>query len=165
MRFMSTDAPQDPLHFYLDKSNRPAWKAIGALSDAARTQALDSGLDSQLVELVMLRVSQINGCSYCLDVHTKRAAAAGLSDQRRGLVYAWRDAAVYSEKEKAALALAETVTLLPGPEDRDACQVVSHGALSDEQYSAVQWLAITINTTNRISIMSHHPVRREKDRS
>ena len=95
----------------------------------------------------------------------KRAAAAGLSDQRRGLVSAWRDAAVYSEKEKAALALAETVTLLPGPEDRDACQVVSHGALSDEQYSAVQWLAITINTTNRISIMSHHPVRREKDRS
>ncbi|CAL8900236.1 Carboxymuconolactone decarboxylase family protein [Kocuria varians] len=165
MRGMSTDTPQDPLHFYLDKSNPAAWKAIGALSNAAKEQAQQAGLDPQLVELVMLRVSQINGCSYCLDVHTKRAVKAGVSDQRRGLLPTWEDAAVYSEQEKAALALAETVTRLPGPEDRDACQVVSHGALTDEQYSAVQWLAITINTTNRISIMSHHPVRREKDRS
>lgn len=157
---MSENATQDALQFYLDKSNPEAWKAIGALSKAVREQAQASGLDNQLIELVMLRASQINQCTYCLDVHTKKAIAAGVSDQRRGLLSAWQDAEeVYTEIEQAALALTETVTGLPSREDRDACQVVSKAVLTDEQYSAIQWLAITINTTNRISIMSHHPVR------
>ncbi|QCU78800.1 carboxymuconolactone decarboxylase family protein [Citricoccus sp. SGAir0253] len=151
---------QDPLSFYLDKSGPAAWKAVGGLSTAAKEAARAAGLDDQLVELVNLRVSQINGCAYCLHVHTRRAIEVGLDDQRRGLVAAWEDADVYSEQEKAALALAEVVTTLPGTEDRDATQMLSHAVLTDEQYSAVQWLAITMNVTNRISILSHHPVRR-----
>jgi AhpD family alkylhydroperoxidase len=151
---------QDPLAFYLDKSDKASWKAVGALSLAAKNAAHAAGLDDQLVELVSLRVSQINGCAYCLHVHTRKAIEAGLDDQRRGLVAAWRDADIYTDQEKAALDLAEMVTTLPGMEDRDATQLLSHSYLTDEQYSAVQWLAITMNVTNRISILSHHPVRR-----
>lgn len=151
---------QDPLAFYLDKSDPGSWKAVGALSLAATAGAVAAGLDHQLIELVNLRVSQINGCAYCLHVHTRKAIEAGLDDQRRGLVAAWQDAAIYTDQEKAALALAEMITTLPNAEDRDATQLLSHGVLTDEQYSAVHWLAMTMNLTNRISILSHHPVRR-----
>lgn len=153
----------DPLAFYLDKSDPDAWKAIGALSTAVKKSAEAAGLSTELVELVNLRVSQINGCTFCLDLHTRRAVKAGVTTQRLGLLAAWRDAeAIYSETERAALDLAEAVTTLPRDEDRQTSQVLAHGVLTDEQYSAVQWIAITMNATNRISIMSHHPVRPRK---
>lgn len=151
---------KDPLAFYLDKSDPASWKAVGSLSLAAQEAARAAGLDDQLVELVNLRISQVNGCAYCLHVHTRKAIEAGLDDQRRGLVAAWRDADIYTDQERAALDLAEAVTTLPDLEDRDATQMLSYTYLTDEQYSAVQWLAITMNVTNRISILSHHPVRR-----
>lgn len=84
---------------------------------------------------------------------------AGVSPQRLGLLPAWQDAGVYTEQEKAALRLAEAVTTLPDAEDRDFAQMISHGQLTDEQFAAVHWLAIVMNVTNRVSIMSHHPVR------
>ncbi|MGM7669605.1 carboxymuconolactone decarboxylase family protein [Microbacterium sp. A93] len=152
---------QGPLNFFLDKSDPAAWKAVGGLSVAAKNAAAAAGLDDQLVELVNLRISQLNGCAYCLEVHTVKGIDAGLDAQRLGLLAAWREAeALYSETERATLDLAETVTLLPGQEDQHVSQLMSHHVLSDEQYSAVQWLAITMNVTNRISILSHHPVRR-----
>lgn len=156
---MTTEPRQDPLAFYLDKSDPASWKAVGGLSAAAMTAAQDAGLDDQLVELVNLRVSQLNGCAYCLDVHTRRATAAGLEAQRLGLLAAWEDADVYTARERAALRLAETVTRLPDGEDRDAAMLLTHADLTDAQFSAVQWLAITMNVTNRISVLSHHPVR------
>ena len=152
---------QDPLSFYLDKSDPAAWKAVGRLSVAAEDAAVKAGLDTQLVELVNLRISQINGCAYCLEVHTRKALDAGLDAQRLGVLAAWREAeALYSETERAALDLAETVTVLPGQADQHVSQLMSHHVLTEAQYSAVQWLAITMNVTNRISILSHHPVRR-----
>ncbi|XNS28082.1 carboxymuconolactone decarboxylase family protein [Citricoccus nitrophenolicus] len=152
---------KDPLSFYLDKSDPAAWKAVGGLAAAAKNAAAAAGLDDQLVELVNLRISQINGCAYCLEVHTVKGIDAGLDAQRLGLLAAWREAQdLYSETERAALDLAETVTELPGQEDQHVSQLMSHHVLTDEQYSAVQWLAITMNVTNRISILSHHPVKR-----
>lgn len=118
----------DPLSFYLDKSDPAAWKAVGGLSLAATKAAETAGLDARLVELVNLRVSQINGCAYCLHVHTRKAVEAGLTE-------------------------------LPELEDLQVAQLSSFAVLTPEQYSAVQWLAITMNVTNRISILSHHPVR------
>ncbi len=157
---------QDPLSFYLDKSDPAAWKAVGRLSVAAEDAAVKAGLDTQLVELVNLRISQINGCAYCLEVHTRKALDAGLDSQRLGVLAAWRDAeALYSETERAALDLAETVTTLPDQEDQQVSQMMSHHVLTDAQYSAVQWLAITMNVTNRVSILSHHPVRRRAPKS
>lgn len=134
---------------------------MGGLAAAAKNAAAAAGLDDQLVELVNLRTSQINGCAYCLEVHTVKGIDAGLDAQRLGLLAAWREAQdLYSETERAALDLAETVTELPGQEDQHVSQLMSHHVLTDEQYSAVQWLAITMNVTNRISILSHHPVKR-----
>lgn len=159
MTTKKTSEVHDPLAFYLDKSDQGSWKAVGGLALAAGRHARDSGLDEQLIELINLRVSQINGCTYCLDVHTRKAVAAGLSDQRRGLVSAWREADIYTVQEKAALELAEAVTELPDQDDMHAIQLMSFGELTPEQYSAVQWLAIVMNATNRISILSHHPVR------
>lgn len=69
----------------------------------------------------------------------------------------WEESSEYSLTEKAALFLAETVTKLPCPEDRDFARTYARGVLTDEQYSAVQWLAISMNAANRISIMSQHP--------
>ncbi|ORC16033.1 carboxymuconolactone decarboxylase [Rothia nasimurium] len=143
--------------FYLDKSDPAAWAAFGALSKQAGDSARTAGLDDQLIELVCLRVSQINGCAYCLKLHTRRAIKAGVSDARRALVSAWEESSEYSLTEKAALFLAETVTQLPCAEDRSFAQTYARGVLTDDQYSAVQWLAITMNAANRISIMSQHP--------
>src|SRR5512138_1990168 len=70
------------------------------------------GLEASLIELVKLRASQINGCAYCIDMHTKDARAAGESEQRLYLLSAWREAPFYSERERAALEWTEAVTLL-----------------------------------------------------
>jgi AhpD family alkylhydroperoxidase len=70
------------------------------------------GLERPLLELVRLRASQINGCAYCLDMHTKIARALGETEQRLYLVSAWRESPLYSERERAALEWAETVTLV-----------------------------------------------------
>ncbi|GAA3799251.1 carboxymuconolactone decarboxylase family protein [Micrococcus endophyticus] len=155
---------KDPLAFYLDKAVPDAWKAVGGLASAVRTAAEEAGLDRQLVELVNLRVSQINGCGFCLDLHAREGAKAGLSAQRMALLPAWREAeAVYSEQERAALDLAEAVTELPEQEQLHYVQASTAAALTDAQYAAVQWAAMAMNLTNRISILSHHPVRRRED--
>src|SRR5690554_838094 len=72
----------------------------------------ESGLDRKIFELVKMRASQINGCAYCLDMHSKDARAEGETEQRLYLLNAWREAPFYSEKERAALAWTETLTLI-----------------------------------------------------
>src|SRR4029453_10667551 len=71
-----------------------------------------SGLDPKLIDLINFRVSQINGCAYCLDMHSKDLRAAGETEQRLYVLVAWREAPLYSERERAALAWAEAMTLL-----------------------------------------------------
>ena len=153
-------AEHDPLQFYLDKSNPEAWKAVGQLSKVVGDDARAAGLSEELIELVNLRVSQLNGCAFCLDLHTRYAVKAGVSDQRRGTLSAWWEAEqLYTAQERAALLLAEKVTTIEDIESVQAAQLISSGDLTQEQYAAVQWLAMTMNLTNRISILSHHPVR------
>ncbi|MGH2718457.1 MAG: carboxymuconolactone decarboxylase family protein, partial [Actinomycetota bacterium] len=86
-----------------------AIRAMGELEKAVYT----SSLEAELLELVKIRASQINGCGYCLDMHTKDAAAMGVADQRLHLVAVWAEAPVYSARERAALAWCEALTLLP----------------------------------------------------
>jgi len=94
------------------------------LGQEVRKRAL---LDPKLVELVLMRCSQINGCAFCLDMHSKDARAAGETEQRLYLLPAWRETELYSESEQAALALAEELTELP-----------SHESVSDELYQRVR---------------------------
>lgn len=143
---------------YLDKSVPEAYAALAASAKAVTEAARAAGLDKRLVELVNVRVSQINGCAFCLDLHHRRAVAAGEEPQRLAVLSAWRDTSLYDERERAALALAESVTTLPPHAERCKVEREARKVLGDEAYGVVAWVAVTINAFNRISITSHHPV-------
>ncbi|SEE23264.1 alkylhydroperoxidase AhpD family core domain-containing protein [Streptomyces sp. 2231.1] len=146
---------------YIDKQSPKAYHALVQTSEAVRTTAAEAGLDRALVELVNLRVSQINGCAYCLHVHTRAALRAGETPQRLGVLAAWRDTEVFTPAERAALALAEATTAAADATAQDAAYAAARDVLTDDQTAAVIWVAVTINAFNRVSIMSRHPVRPE----
>ncbi|MGW0998834.1 carboxymuconolactone decarboxylase family protein [Streptomyces sp. NPDC002520] len=144
---------------FIDKQSPAAYQALVQTSEAVRTVTTEAGLDRRLVELVNLRVSQINGCAYCLHVHTRAAVRAGETTQRLGVLAAWRDTEVFTPDERAALALAEATTNPADAALQETAYDTAAEVLTDDQISAVIWVAITINAFNRISIMSKHPVR------
>lgn len=149
----------DGRRIYLDKQSPAAYQALVRAADAARATAAEAGLDRVLVELVNLRVSQINGCAYCLDVHTKAALRAGETTRRLGVLPAWRETELFTPRERAALALAEATTHPADGLAQDRAYATARAALTDDEISAVIWVAITINSFNRVSILSRHPVR------
>ncbi|MFE4542747.1 carboxymuconolactone decarboxylase family protein [Arthrobacter sp. NPDC056727] len=148
-------------HIFLDKHHPAAWRALNGLGLKAKEAMLEAGLDSKLIELLNVRISQINGCAYCLDMHVADAVKGGESTQRLAVLPAWRDTEVFEDHERAALALAESVTVLPDARTRDLEEAYARKHLSDAQCSAVSWLAIAMNAFNRVSITSQHPVRPE----
>ncbi|GAA2313650.1 carboxymuconolactone decarboxylase family protein [Streptomyces kunmingensis] len=144
---------------YIDKQSPKAYHALVQTSEAVRATAADAGLDRQLVELVNLRVSQINKCAFCLDVHTRAALRAGESTQRLDTLAAWRDTELFTERERAALALAEATTVPADDAAQESAYAAARRVLGDDEISAVIWVALTINAFNRVSILSKHPVR------
>ena len=116
-----------------------------------------SPLPKPTQELVSLRASQINGCGWCADMHTKEAAAAGETAVRLHLVATWREATVFTEAEQAALALAEEGTRLadacPGVSDETWAQVRKH--YDDDQIAALVALVALINAANRLAVIVH----------
>ena len=147
---------------FIDKQSPKAYHALVQTSEAVRTTAAEAGLDRTLVELVNLRVSQINGCAYCLHVHTRAALRAGDTPDRLGVLAAWRDTELFTPAERAALALAEATTAAADAAAQDAAYAAAQDVLTDDQIAAVIWVAVTINAFNRVSIMSRHPVRPER---
>ena len=125
-----------------------AYKAMQGIEAYVR----GSGLEHSLLELVKTRVSQINGCAHCLDMHTKEARAAGETEQRLHLLPAWREAPFYSDRERAALAWAEAVTQIStnGVPDELYAEVRHH---FDEKALVDLTLAIVgINGWNRLAV-------------
>ena len=108
-------------------------------------------------ELVSLRASQINGCGWCVDMHTKEALAAGETAVRLNLVAAWRESTVFTEAEQAALALAEEGSRLAdahhGVSDETWAQVRKH--YDDDQTAALVCLVALINAANRLAVILH----------
>ncbi|WP_327179634.1 carboxymuconolactone decarboxylase family protein [Streptomyces sp. NBC_01335] len=154
-----TEAARGERRIYIDKQSPKPYHALVATSDAVRTAAEEAGLSRTLVELVNLRVSQINGCAFCLDVHTRAALRAGDTSRRLGVLAAWRDTEVFTAQERAALALAEATTNPADAALQEASYALARETLSDDEIAAVIWVAVTINAFNRVSIMSKHPVR------
>ncbi|MCX4852645.1 carboxymuconolactone decarboxylase family protein [Streptomyces canus] len=118
----------------------------------------DSGLPMTTQELVKIRSSQINGCGFCLDMHTKEAAAAGETAQRLHMVAAWREAKVFTEAERAALELAEQGTRLAdgtGVSDEVWENAAKH--YDEEQLLALVSLIAVINAFNRLNVMTQQP--------
>ena len=116
-----------------------------------------SSLPRSTQELVSMRASQINGCGWCLDYHTKEAAAAGESVLRLNLVAGWRESTVFTEAEQAALALAEEGSRLAdayqGASDETWDQVRKH--YDDDQVAALVCLVAMINAANRLAVIVH----------
>ncbi|MDX3727301.1 carboxymuconolactone decarboxylase family protein [Streptomyces caniscabiei] len=147
-----------PRRIFVDKQSPQAYRAMVKAAEAVSATATEAGLDRATVELINLRVSQLNGCAYCLDLHTRRALRAGESAQRLGVLPAWRETALFTPEERAALALAEATTDPTASAAQDAAHEAARRVLTEDQISAVIWVAITIGAFNRVSIMSGHPV-------
>jgi AhpD family alkylhydroperoxidase len=110
-----------------------------------------SGLELGLLELVKTRVSQINGCAFCLDMHTKDARANGETEQRLYLLGAWREAPFYTDRERAALAWAEALTLIGhGVPDSVYSEVSQH--FTEKELVDLTWAVVAINGWNRMAI-------------
>lgn len=141
---------------YLDRQDPTIYKAMRAWSDDIARVQKEIGVDPRLCELVNIRVSQINGCHFCLDTHTRRARAAGEEDRRLAVLGAWRETDLFSEQERAALDFAEAVTELPPYEERVQREYAARAVLGDEVFALVSWLAIAMASFNRLSITSRH---------
>lgn len=128
-------------------------KALGGLS----VYLAKSSLEPQLINLIDFRVSQINGCAYCLDMHSKDLRAAGETEQRLYTIAAWREAPFYSERERAALAWAEAVTRLKDGNVPDEVYEEARGQFSEEELIDLTVAVTTINTYNRINIAFRTP--------
>jgi AhpD family alkylhydroperoxidase len=122
------------------------FKAVLALDTAAR-----EGLDAVLLELVQIRASQINHCAYCIDYHTSDARKAGETEERIYQLSAWEESSLYTEKERAALALTEAVTLLPqGVSDEVYSEAAKH--FDDKELAQLIALIFTVNAWNRMNV-------------
>jgi AhpD family alkylhydroperoxidase len=124
-----------------------AYKAMMAMEKYIATTALKPIHK----ELIRIRASQINGCSYCLDMHTKDARGIGETEQRIYLVQNWRETSLFTEEEQAILALTEEITLIHRHVSEATYQKAA-ALLSEEYLAQVMMLAITINMWNRIGI-------------
>jgi AhpD family alkylhydroperoxidase len=138
--------------------NTVAMKYVKRINSAAR-EITESNLPAATQELVRLRASQINGCGYCTDMHTKDAAHAGESQIRLNLVAAWREATVFTEAERAALELAEQGTRIAdgagGVTDEAWANAARH--YDEDQLGALVSLIADINTWNRLNVITRQP--------
>jgi AhpD family alkylhydroperoxidase len=119
------------------------------------------GLEPALIELVKIRASQINGCAFCLHMHTRDARARGENEERIYLLDAWRESPLFTARERAALAWTEAVTLVSQTHVPDAVYEQARAEFSEEDLVRLTLLVTTINAWNRfaISFRSIHPVK------
>lgn len=132
-------------------------KAMMALEAAIQK----SGLEKSLIHLVKLRASQINGCAYCVDMHSAEARADGESEQRLYLLNVWHESPLYSDRERAALALTEAATLISETHVPDEAYETARAKFSEDEIVKLVLLIGTINAWNRIAISLRyvHPVK------
>jgi AhpD family alkylhydroperoxidase len=110
------------------------------------------GLDHSLLELVKLRASQINGCAHCIDMHTKELRADGESEQKLYLLNAWRESPLYTDRERAALAWTEAVTLLATSQVPDDVYEQARENFSEEELVNLTYALVAINGANRLNV-------------
>ncbi|MEY8759740.1 carboxymuconolactone decarboxylase family protein [Chryseobacterium tongliaoense] len=126
-------------------------KAVNALHTMGH-HVEHSSIDNSFLELLYFRVSQINGCAFCLDMHSKQLRSKGETEQRIYLVSAWRECTFYSEREKAGLLWAETLTALNGKEVSDEIYSEVSQYFSETEMVDLTMAVIAINSYNRVNI-------------
>ena len=130
------------------KVNPGAYRAMFGLEKYVR----ESGLELSLLDLVKVRASQINGCAYCLDMHWKDARARGESEQRLYSLDAWRETSYYTERERAALAWTEAVTLVAATHVPDELYEQVRQHFREEELVSLTLAVVAINGWNRLAI-------------
>ncbi|MFG6445124.1 carboxymuconolactone decarboxylase family protein [Microbacterium sp. P07] len=143
---------------HLSRSAPDAYRALETFSKTVGALAADSGIEPRLKELVQLHASQLNGCAFCVRIHVDRAVAAGLSADEIAQIAVWRESGVFSDRERAALELAEAFTFIS--EDGVPDEVYDHvgGILSEAEYVGLSWILVAINAFNRVAIAGRYPV-------
>ena len=148
----TTQTHQIPVRLDFDAQAKRFSAALAHLDNAA-TKELDAvGFDPKLRELVRVRASQLNGCAYCIDMHTKDARAAGESEQRLYALPAWRETPFFDRRERAALAFTETVTLLAQAHVPQEAYDEVAAELSPDEVAALLSLIVVINAWNAVGV-------------
>ncbi|PLQ01767.1 carboxymuconolactone decarboxylase family protein [Cupriavidus pauculus] len=129
------------------------YASLGGVSKAVTA----SGMDKALTELVKLRVSQINGCAFCLQFHLNIARKLDIDPRKFDLLAGWRDAGIYAEREMAALGWAEALTQLTDPPARDAALARAQATFDDKELVFLAATIASINAWNRIAVGLHFP--------
>lgn len=129
------------------------YAGLRTLSEAVR----GSGLEHSLLELVKMRASQVNGCAFCMDMHTKDARKAGETEQRIYGLTAWRETPFYTDRERAALALTEAVTLVAGGVPQSVLDEAAE-QFTPEEMGKLVFAIVEINSWNRLAITTGSPV-------
>jgi AhpD family alkylhydroperoxidase len=150
---MTTQTVEVRLEF---DAHAPGFSRAMSHLDQAATKELDKvDFDVRLRELVRIRASQLNGCAYCIDMHTKDARAAGETEQRIYALPAWRETPFFSARDRAALALTESMTLMPQTHVPDADFAQAAEQFSADELGALVSLIVTINAWNAIGVSTH----------
>jgi AhpD family alkylhydroperoxidase len=135
----------------LGKVARESYRALSALDDSV-------DFDPPLRELVKLRASQINGCAFCVDMHSRDALAGGEDERRVWAVAAWREAPFFDERERAALALTEGMTRLPDAGVPDDVYDEAARHFDEHELGQLMFAIIAINAWNRVGVGTHLPL-------
>jgi AhpD family alkylhydroperoxidase len=139
----------------IDYKRRPeVYRPMRALKEAEEVGTLEP----LLMELVRIRASQLNGCTRCIEIHTKDARAMGEDDLRIDLVAAWQEAPVYTDRERAALRWTEELTLLPQRDVPDDLYEATRAIFSEDEIVQLTMCVITINAWNRLGVAFRAPV-------
>ncbi|HEY4207114.1 MAG TPA: carboxymuconolactone decarboxylase family protein [Puia sp.] len=137
---------------FMQKGQR-AIKAMNALGG----YLAKCGIEKKLLDLINFRVSQINGCAYCLDMHSKDLRAEGETEQRLYMIAAWREAPMFTDRERAALAWAEAVTRLTNQDVPDDVYQQARKQFSEEEIVDLTMATIAINSYNRLNVALRVP--------
>lgn len=142
----------------IGKQHPGNYQTLISLSTAAENTAAAAGLDPMLVELVKIRTSQINGCAFCLRMHTRDALKKGENMDRIAVLPAWEETGYFNELERAALRLTESITNISNGHVSDEDYEAAARTLNPEQISAVAWLSTVMNAFNRVAVTSRYKV-------
>lgn len=143
----------------LSKAGPDLYKTVARLEELASSALASAGIAEGFAHLLRLRASQINHCAYCCRLHTRDALASGEPSDRIAVVPAWQESDYFTQKERAALELMEAITLIAQGQVPDDIYQRAAANLSKDEIAAVEWLGITINAWNRISIASRYSVK------
>ena len=152
----STESTQQiPVRLDFEKLAHGVYQAVSHL-DRATTKQLDAAaIDPKLCELIRIRASQLNGCAYCIDMHTKDARKLGETEQRIYALPAWRETPFFGVRERAALSFTETVTLLAQTHVPDNAYDEVAAVFDETEVAALLGLILTINAWNTIGVTTH----------